>query len=207
MRSYPPLSRRPTAWSPLVPSRRACPRRCCVWSECQSAGQPRQNLPASPLPARIAERLPLTKEGRKKKQRHLKNLLLSSAFASTPWRKNTLYNEWSHKWTPIPSVCKMICRRRLQRSLIPLISLWIFFSECRYSRPFRISLRIVAIWVSSRGPGSIFQETKTAAVEVETVWSGRGYFIVVVLNGLKSDTTITWKQKKLFMHNFRTNTN
>lgn len=36
----------------------------------------------------------------------------------------------------------------------PLISLWIFFSECRYSSPFRISRRIVAIWVSSRAPGS-----------------------------------------------------
>lgn len=98
-------------------------------------------------------------------------LLLCLAFASTPWRKNTLYNEWSHKWTPIPSVCKMICSRRQQRSLIglPLISLWIFFSECRYSRPFRISLRMVAIWVSSRAPGSIFQETRTETVEAKTI--------------------------------------
>lgn len=40
------------------------------------------------------------------------------------------------------------------------MSLWIFFSECRYSRPLRISLRIVAIWVSSRAPGSIFRKIK-----------------------------------------------
>lgn len=36
------------------------------------------------------------------------------------------------------------------------MSLWIFFSECRYSRPLRISRRMVAICVSSRAPGSIF---------------------------------------------------
>lgn len=43
---------------------------------------------------------------------------------------------------------------------VPLMSLWIFFSECRYSRPLRISLRMVAIWVSSRAPGSIFRREK-----------------------------------------------
>lgn len=37
---------------------------------------------------------------------------------------------------------------------IPLMSLWIFFSECKYSSPLRISLSIVAIWYSSSGPGS-----------------------------------------------------
>lgn len=39
---------------------------------------------------------------------------------------------------------------------VPLMSLWIFFSECKYSSPLRISLSIVAIWDSSSGPGSSY---------------------------------------------------
>lgn len=53
-------------------------------------------------------------------------------------------------------VCTLMPFSQL-KPVLPLISLWIFFSECRYSRPLRISLRMVAIWVSSKDPGSIFK--------------------------------------------------
>lgn len=51
----------------------------------------------------------------------------------------------------------------------PLMSLWIFFSECRYSSPFRISRRIVAIWVSSRAPGSNWRKKQKISSYSELV--------------------------------------
>lgn len=65
-----------------------------------------------------------------------------------------VYAPWCHlvSWNLRPLIAA------LSVGQLPLISLWIFFSECRYSRPLRISLRIVAIWVSSRAPGSIFRK-------------------------------------------------
>lgn len=49
--------------------------------------------------------------------------------------------------------CKLV-RVFIVSKTLPLMSLCIFFSECRYSSPFKISLSIVAICISSRAPGS-----------------------------------------------------
>lgn len=69
----------------------------------------------------------------------------------------------------IPLTCHVMCVCCLTASHslteLPLMSLWIFFSECRYSRPLRISRRMVAIWVSSSAPGSIFERKSSIRAE------------------------------------------